>query len=56
MECDGAGMSGPSGNPFWDVHEHITRLQNAVIKLAAWQGIDVQDLYDEELLQEGDMG
>ena len=55
MEFDGARMSGPSDNPFWDVHEHITRLQNAVIKLAAWQGIDVQDLIDEELLEEADL-
>lgn len=49
-------MSGPSGNPFWDVKGQIERLQNAVIKLVAWNGIDLQDLYDEGLLQEGDMG
>lgn len=48
-------MNGPSDNPFWDVHERITRLQNAVIKLAAWQGVDVQDLIDEELLHESDL-
>lgn len=49
-------MTSFSGNPSWDVKGQIERLQNAVIKLSAWNGIDLQDLYDEELLRDGDMG
>lgn len=33
----------------------IERLQQAVRKLSAWQGTELQDLFDEELLQEKDM-
>ena len=48
-------MTKPSDNPYWDVAGQIERLQQAVRKLSAWQGIELQDLFDEELLQEKDM-
>lgn len=46
-------MSG--AGPEWDIMESYRRLQTAVVKLAAWQGITLQDLIDEELLQEEDL-
>ena len=42
--------------PVWNVMESYRRLQTAVIKLTAWQGITLQDLIDEGLLRDGDMG
>lgn len=39
----------------WDIMESYRRLQAAVVKLTAWQGITLQDLIDEELLQEEDL-
>lgn len=48
-------MTKPDDNPFWDVKGQIDRLQTAVHKLTKWQGLSIQDLIDEELLQEKDM-
>lgn len=41
-----------------DVHalaERIERLRNAVTKMAGALGVDIAELIEEELLQEGDM-
>lgn len=48
-------MSMPGDGPVWDVMGSYRRLQAAVIKLTAWQGITPQDLIDEELLQKEDL-
>lgn len=48
-------MSKPGGGPVWDVMESYRRFQTAVVKLTAWQGITLQDLIDEELLEEADL-
>lgn len=48
-------MSMPGDGPAWDVMESYRRLQSAVVKLTAWQGITLQDLIDEELLQKEDL-
>ena len=48
-------MSMPGDGSAWDVMESYRRLQTAVIKLTAWQGITPQDLIDEELLQKEDL-
>ena len=48
-------MSEPGGGPVWDVMESYRRLQAAVVKLTAWQGITLQDLIDEELLEKEDL-
>lgn len=31
------------------------RLVNTIYKLAHWNGIDIQDMIDEEMLEEGDL-
>ena len=48
-------MSMPCDGPAWNVMESYRRLQTAVIKLTAWQGITPQDLIDEEILQKEDL-
>ena len=48
-------MSKPGDGPAWDAMESYRRLQTAVIKLTARQGITLQDLIDEELLEKEDL-
>lgn len=40
---------------YMDLLQQLERLQAVTIKLAAWQGIDIADLYEDGYLQSGDL-